>query len=284
MTLTPHPGGAEALWRADLGDRQVALAWLGQAGFAIRLGGLRMLIDPYLSDFLAQKYAGKEFAHVRMMPPPLDATRLRDLDLVLCTHRHSDHMDYGCLSTLAANNPACRFVVPRAEIDSAQKAGLALDRLLPAGDGQTLPAGPQAEVLAIPSAHETLATDHQGNHRYLGYVLRLAGLTLYHSGDCVVYPGQADRLRATGVDLALLPVNGRSERLTARGLPGNMTFDEAAALCRQASIRTLIPHHFGMFEFNTVDPAELERQAARLDYADLTCVIPRIDLYYTLAP
>ncbi len=81
MDLSPQPGGARALLEANLPADAVGLAWLGQAGFVVRAGGQRLLIDPYLSDHLGRKYAGKEFPHIRLMPPPVDAGALRDLDL-----------------------------------------------------------------------------------------------------------------------------------------------------------------------------------------------------------
>ena len=50
---------------------QPGLFWLGQAGFWIDTGAHRILIDPYLSDSLAIKYAGKPNDHKRMMPAPI---------------------------------------------------------------------------------------------------------------------------------------------------------------------------------------------------------------------
>ena len=38
------------------------IVWLGQAGFWIETGEARVLIDPYLSDSLAQKYADPQYA------------------------------------------------------------------------------------------------------------------------------------------------------------------------------------------------------------------------------
>jgi L-ascorbate metabolism protein UlaG (beta-lactamase superfamily) len=113
------------------------------------------------------------------------------------------------------------------------------------------------EITAIASAHETLETNARGEHRFLGYIVKLAGTAIYHSGDCVPYEGLPERLRREKVDVALLPVNGRG-----KGVQGNFTLDEAVALCRAAGIETLIVHHFGMFAFNTVARAEIERQAA----------------------
>jgi L-ascorbate metabolism protein UlaG (beta-lactamase superfamily) len=72
----------------------------------------------------------------------------------------------------------------------------------------------------------------------------------------VPYEGLSNAIQKA--DLALLPVNGR-----AKGVPGNFSFEEAAQLCREAKIPHLIPHHFGMFAFNTVDRAALEKELAR---------------------
>lgn len=48
-----------------------SLAWLGQAGFLIRLFGRTIVVGPYLSDGLTKKYRGKAFPHVRTMPAPI---------------------------------------------------------------------------------------------------------------------------------------------------------------------------------------------------------------------
>ncbi len=278
MKVIPQPGGAHALLNATLPNDTAGLAWLGQAGFALRAGGQRMLIDPYLSDHLARKYAAKEFPHIRMMPPPVDAGALRDLDLVLCSHRHGDHMDPGALPEIARNNPRCRFVAPRAEREYALSIGLDESRLIPVNDGDAVRVSESIEIGVIASAHETLQTNTCGEHHFLGFILRLGGVTLYHAGDCVVYEGLAQRLREERVDIALLPVNGRSAPLTARGISGNMSFAEARDLCVAASVGLLVPHHFGMFAFNTADPATLRRQIA--DTVLPRCVLPEADEYY----
>src|ERR1700712_4628335 len=63
---------------------ELTLHWLGQAGFVIEFNRFRMLIDPYLSDSLAEKYKGTKFPHTRMMAAPILPDELDRLDLVLC--------------------------------------------------------------------------------------------------------------------------------------------------------------------------------------------------------
>jgi len=190
-------------------------------------------------------------------------------------------MDSGTLPALAKNNPRCRFVIPRAEREAAIQLGLDASRLVLMNDPETFKLNPNIEIQAIASAHETLEMNEAREHRFLGYCFRFSLSMVYHSGDCVVYEGLADRLRKLKIDLALLPVNGRSERLRSRGIAGNMNFTEARELCRKAEIKSLIPHHWGMFAFNTVEPKELNREMGRIDSSRLECALPDPRQYYT---
>ena len=235
----------------------VAVAWLGQAGFLVRTARHTLLIDPYLSDFLARKYRGRELPHERLMPPPLAVADLDQVDLVLCTHRHSDHMDPETLREIVAVHPGCRFIVPAADVDHAVSLGLPADRLLPIDAGETRSPVDGITLTAVPAAHETLDRDDAGRCRFLGYVVETAGLALYHSGDTVVHLDLPATLRRQGVDLALLPVNGRDAFRAARGVPGNMSAAEAIALCRTVGIPLLVPCHFGLFSFNTASEGDM---------------------------
>jgi L-ascorbate metabolism protein UlaG (beta-lactamase superfamily) len=237
--------------------------WLGQAGFLLEGGGVRLVIDAYLSDTLAVKYRGKPFPHVRMAPPPVDPGSLRDVDVVLATHAHTDHLDPGTLAPLAASNPACRFVVPAAHAALATSRGVPPDRLVPASAFADLEVA-GLRIHPLPSAHEELVVDTDGQHLFLGFVLELAGAAVYHPGDCVPYPELPALLRPHGVDLALLPVNGRDARRGAGGVPGNFTLEEAMELSAGCRFGAVIGHHFGLFDFNTIDPgAARARIAAR---------------------
>lgn len=279
--MDPRPSaGVQRLWSSDLPSQSLAFAWLGQAGFALRYERHRWLIDPYLSDFLAEKYRASEFPHVRMMPPPIAPDELRSIDWVFCTHRHSDHMDPGSLPQLARHNPGCQFVVPRAESAAALKAGIPAERLIGLNAGESLTLAPEISVSAIAAAHETLKVNERGEHHFLGFIFLTSRWALYHSGDCVPYDGLVEELSRFKVDAALLPVNGRDAYRASRGVPGNLTFSEARALCLAAHIPCFVPHHFGMFEFNTPTGAQIEHES-RAPFAGV-CTVPSLQQYYLL--
>ena len=62
--------------------------------------------------------------------------------------------------------------------------------------------------IGVPAKHNELERDEHGNSRFMGYVIKFGGHTIYHSGDTLWFDGMADLLKPFNVDLALLPVNG----------------------------------------------------------------------------
>lgn len=226
----------------------LAVWWLGQSGFLIKSRSSTLVVDPYLSEHLTQKYAQTDKPHIRMTEAPCRGEDLRPVDLILASHKHSDHLDPGTMPGLMAASPEALLVVPAALVEHAAGLGLPAHRLIGLEAGQCH-RHKDVRVEAVPAAHEALDTDLQGRHLYLGYVIEIGGQRLYHSGDGVLYEGLAERLAVQPFDVLFLPINGRDP---ARGVPGNMSAQEAVALAGQVRPRFLVPHHYDMFTFNTV--------------------------------
>ena len=269
------------LLAADPSD-ELNVWWLGQAGFAFRFGKFSILIDPYLSDSLAKKYKSSEFPHIRMMIPPMKSDEARNVNYILCTHRHTDHMDAETIMPVLANNPGCKCLFPRAWEKYIIEFGTKEEDLITINNEEVVNLNDKISVKAIPSAHESLEVDAEGNHLYLGYIIKFKNITIYHSGDCVPYCGLLENLQKYKIDVAFLPVNGRDETRRSRGVPGNFTFEEASKLCMEAKISYLIPHHFGLFDFNTISLDELNSKIAKIKYKGLTTIVPEINKKYRL--
>lgn len=275
--------GRSAAGRGTSGGEPLAAAhWLGQAGFLLEAAGLRILIDPYLSDSLEAKYRGSATPHDRLAPPPISVAKLTEIDFYCATHAHSDHLDPGTIPAIAAANPGCLFIVPASARVTALERGVPSDRLVSIDAGETVTLCQGASLVALPSAHETRERDDAGHEKYLGYAFRFPSSVVYHSGDCVPFDGLVDLLRDLDIDLALLPVNGRDAERATKGIAGNFTLDEALELVEGAGIGAAVLHHFGMFAFNTIDPQEAEAELERVGWPQSRASLAKIGVRYAL--
>ena len=239
---------------------QVAIWWLGQSGFAIKTSDMIFYIDLYLSEHLTRKYAHSEKPHIRMTRAPIVGEDLNDVRWLFASHKHSDHLDPESVPIILRNNPDARLILPLAEREYAISLGLPSEGLIATRGNETLTIG-SMQVHVIPSAHPELAYSDDTGYPFLGYIFDVNDICIYHSGDTLVYDGLAGYLNQYQIDIALLPINGTSERLKRLKIPPDMNITEALELANCINKPMLIPHHYDMFTFNTVAIDDFVRQA-----------------------
>lgn len=223
--------------------------WLGQSGYLVAYQGVRVVLDPYLSDSLTRKYADTDKPHTRMTERVIAPERLTGISVITSSHNHTDHLDAETLLPLFATTPDARLVLPAVNrAFAAQRLGWSEGdkRLVGIDVGETITVGP-VRLTAVPAAHEALEPC------YIGFVVQLGPWTLYHSGDTIRYDGMVEQLTPFSVDLAFLPINGR---LPERRVSGNLWGDEAAQLAYEIGAKQVTPGHYELFTFNT-EPPEL---------------------------
>jgi L-ascorbate metabolism protein UlaG (beta-lactamase superfamily) len=243
------------------GEPGLHLWWLGQSGFLLHHEGRFLLLDPYLSDSLTRKYANTDKPHVRMTRRVIDPGRLNFVHVVTSSHNHTDHLDADTVRPLLAANPKLKLVIPEANREFvAQRLQVAPH--VPEGveDGMSVKAG-GFEIHGVPAAHEQRELDELGRDRFMGFVIKAGRWTVYHSGDTVLFDGMVEKLWPFHVDVALLPINGRSPK---RRVAGNLDGKEAAWLANDIGAKLAIPCHYDMFEFNTASPEEFMAECEKV--------------------
>jgi L-ascorbate 6-phosphate lactonase len=217
------------------------LTWLGQSGFLIESAGERLLIDPFFSEHEARMYP----------PPPIDAFGA-NIDRLLVTHEHLDHFDSASLPAIAARSPQLEVIAPEPIAHEGFTGVRPGDRL----DGITV----------VPAIHAVHPTDgySDGGGRFVGYVLERDGVAIYHAGDTIVTAELVAALEPLRVDIALLPVNGRTYFREQQDIAGNLDVRDAVALAARIGAHTLVPIHWDLFKPN------LERAGAAAEEAHAT--------------
>lgn len=216
--------------------------WLGQHSFIVKLDGMHVLIDPFLTEM-----------EERNVPPlfaPEDAAGV--IDLVLCTHDHLDHIDPAAIPGLARHTDA-QFVAPRAHQQRMLSLDVPEDRLILLNDRESVDVD-SLIIHAVKGAHERFKKTPHGLFPFLGFVLESRNKTVYHAGDTVWWEGLQKRLARWPLDVALVPINGRDATRYADDVMGNMTYQEAVDLLGGLDVRLSVPTHYDMFDFNAEDP------------------------------
>ncbi len=218
--------------------------WLGQSGFLVRFPGETVLVDPYLSETMTEKYAGTSTPHDRRTGLAVDPALLSFVDVVLATNAHLDHLDPGTLPHVLAGNAA--YVCPAGSEDIAtERAGRPPD--------ETLAAGYSAAFGGF--WIEGVPAHHADAPEAVGYVVRNGAYAFYHAGDSRRVEGMAEAVALSDVDAAFLPINGTD---------GNMNGTDAARLAYEASAHVAIPCHHQMFRCEEIGTARFVAECARL--------------------
>ncbi len=244
--------------RLEVPSGMVALGALGQSGFAIKAGGMIAYIDPYLSGTMGE--AGRPG---RAIASPIAPEEVTHADLLLCTHEHMDHTDAKTVVPLAAASPGAPIFVSPQGHTLLRDAGIADDRLVLPRLGEARTVG-SMRITAIPAAHYDFEVDAEGHARWMGFVIEVDGVTLYHSGDTIVIPELIAALEPFRIDLALLPINGRDFFREQDQIDGNFNVREVAELCNVLEPKVLIPMHNDLFAANRVPAFELVAELERV--------------------
>ena len=209
----------------------VSLTFVGHATVMITTSSTRIVTDPLLENsFYGVRRAKAAGVH---------EADLADLDLVLITHAHRDHLSRKSLARLPGAAPV--VVPPKCERLVRRTGLIDVVELTPG----RIATRHDVEVVAVPVRHSgSRGLGGLGRHGACGYVIRAPGACVYVAGDTGYFSGFAEIGRRFQPDVALLPISGyepaafREEHLSP--LDAMYAFEDLGA-------RILIPTSYGSF-------------------------------------
>jgi L-ascorbate metabolism protein UlaG (beta-lactamase superfamily) len=219
----------------------LVVRYIGHATVLIELDGVRFLTDPLLR---------KQVAHLRRAVP-LEA--VDEVDAVLISHGHYDHLDLPSLRRLSA-----KIVVPRGL--GARLRGF---DAVEADEGDELGFGPV--VVRTTHAEHDGGRPPFGEGPAFGYAV-LGTRRVFFAGDTDLFEGM-DGL-VPELDVALMPIWGWGAKL---GRGKHLDPERAAEAVRRLRPRIAIPIHWGTYRpffrssrvsFLTEPPKAFARAAA----------------------
>jgi L-ascorbate metabolism protein UlaG (beta-lactamase superfamily) len=199
------------------------VTWLGHSTVVIEIDGTRLVTDPALR---------RRIWHLRRSEA-VSAAALGELDGILVSHAHFDHLDLASLEQLDRSLPV---VVPRGA--GVLVAGRGFGRVLEVATGEELALG-GVRVRATHAEHASGRGPFSPRSSALGYLVS-GSATVYFAGDTDLFEGMSE---LGPLDLALLPIWGWGARLPA----GHLDPQRAAEALRLLRPRAAVPIHWGTF-------------------------------------
>jgi L-ascorbate metabolism protein UlaG (beta-lactamase superfamily) len=212
---------------------QIALTWIGHASFLIQTPKHNILVDPNWANWL--------IVIRRLKRAGISIHDLPNIDLVLITHAHFDHLNRRSLAAVAAQQP---IVVPSGVSNLVHDLGF--ERVHEMNWWDTW----EHEGLKItftPAKHWGARVLHDKHRGYGGYVIEYEGRQIYHCGDSAYFPGFKEIGKRLAPEIALLPIGAYDP---PSGRDHHMGPEHAVQAFKELHSKVLVPMHFGTYRMS----------------------------------
>jgi len=255
--------------RADFAEPQdLRVTWLGHGTTLIEIEGKRFLIDPLFSRNASP---GPMFGVARFHDPPLPLDELPDLDAVVLTHDHYDHLDAATVRQLAPT--VLRWVTPLGVGAHLERWGVAPDRITELDWWERAEVS-GIELVCTPARHFSGRGLRDRNRTlWSGWAFLGAERRVYATGDGGMHRAFAEVGERLGPFDATLAETGA---YNADWADIHMGPEQAVQVVQAARGGLMIPVHWGTFNLafhGWTEPAERVWVAA--EAAGVELVIPR---------
>lgn len=244
-------GSAQKPAFTPLDEGRFRITWIGHASFLIQTPEHSILIDPNWAKWL------KVMKRVRQ--PGIELHDLPDIDLVLITHAHFDHLDRKSLRSVASEQP---IAVPRNVGNLVSDLGF--ERVHELAPWESFRHG-NLKVTLTPARHWGARVLHDSHRGFGGFVVEYAGRSIFHCGDSAYFDGFREIGERMDIEIAMLPI-GAYDAPTQRDV--HMNPEQALRSFVELKAKRMIPMHFGTFRLSYEPlhepPARLMEQARKM--------------------
>ncbi len=221
---------------------ELAVTFVNHSTFLLQMDGLNVLTDPVWSERVSPlRWAGPR----RVRAPGVAFERLPEVQLVLVSHSHYDHMDLATLRRLERRfRPLFLTGLRNGRLLRSQ----GLRRVEELDWWHRFDTGAGVEVKMTPARHFSRRGLFDTNRSlWGGFLLRDGRRKVYFAGDSAYGPHFAEiGRRAGGVDVALLPIGAYEPRWFMRS--NHVNPDEAVRVHLDVGSRQSVAMHFGTFQ------------------------------------
>lgn len=225
------------------GDKCDRIVWLGHSSFLISVGGVQLLTDPCFGNLPGC---------VRRVKLPCPVGSLTDIDYILLSHDHRDHLDRRSLAHIAEASPSAVILAPL-----GARRVLSSHEVVEAGWWQEYPVAPGLRIVFLPARHWGRRGLCDYNKVLWGsFMIISGGRKIFFSGDTAYRQDMFRDIHTLfgDVDFCLMPIGAYSPAwmMSAR----HMNPEEAFSAFCDLGGKTFIPMHYGTYDLSDEPPGE----------------------------
>jgi L-ascorbate metabolism protein UlaG (beta-lactamase superfamily) len=228
---------------ASWSDNALTLAWLGHATVLVNLYGVRILTDPVLFPRIGVDLGVGSLGPLRLVQCALTPDELPEVDLVLVSHAHFDHLDTPSLAAVrgrpaAVMGPGTSDLLPRRRYASVTELrwNEVATITTPRGD---------VRVRALEVKHWGARVHRDTWRGYAGFAIEREGRRLLIGGDTAETPVFHDHRRFGPFDAAVMPIGAYNPWISNHCTP-----EQAVAMADAAGARLVVPVHHQTFRLS----------------------------------
>src|SRR5688572_7418820 len=224
-------------------DNAITLAWLGHASVLVNFYGVRILTDPTLFPRIGVDAVIGTIGPLRLVRCALTPEALPEIDLVLVSHAHFDHLDTPSLAAVRGRPVAVMAadtsdLLPRRKYSAVRELRWDESARVATARGEVLVRGIEVKHWGARLRSDT----YRG---YTGFIVEREGRRLLIGGDTAQTPLFRSHRRHGPFDAAVMPIGAYDPWIRNHCTP-----EQAVQMADAAGARLFVPIHHQSFELS----------------------------------
>ncbi len=215
--------------------------WFGHSSSMVQLGEVNILIDPIFSDY-ASPIQLPVVVNKRMSELPIEPENMPEIDIVLISHDHYDHLDYDTIQKI--DDKVKKYVVPLGVSCHLIRFGVPEEKIVELAWWEDVTIS-GCNITATPGQHYSNRLQWDKNKTlWCGFAVKDADYQFYFTGDTgynTFFQEIGEKLGE--VDL-LIVENGQYDK---RWSKSHMFPEQSVSVAEHVHAKWTVPVHWGTF-------------------------------------
>jgi L-ascorbate metabolism protein UlaG (beta-lactamase superfamily) len=225
-------------------DLQITVAWLGHATVLVNFFGIKILTDPVLFSRIGIRIPFLfTVGPKRLTAPALTVDELPNIDLILLSHAHFDHIDW---RTLRKFGRSTKVITARNTRDLLNWTRLRDITELEWGEGKSIEtAAGIIKITALPVRHWGARMQHDDYRGYNAYLIERDDRRILFGGDTALTDQFVEARQHGPVDLAVFSIAAYNPWIRTHADP-----EQAIQMANDVDARFIMPIHHQTFRLS----------------------------------